>query len=51
MSPGARLSKVSLLQTSTGTGYKLGVVGASGAAAHGAVQNERLKRVQGKHGG
>ena len=28
-----------------------GVVGASGAAGHRTVQNERLKRVQGKHGG
>ena len=32
-------------------GYTSVVVGASGAAGHGAVQNERLKRVQGKHGG
>ena len=30
-------------------GYKPGVVGASGAAGHSTVQNERLKRVQGKH--
>ena len=51
MSPGARLLEVSLLQTLTGTGYKLGVVGASGATGHSAVQNERLKRVQGMHGG
>ena len=32
-------------------GYKLVVVGASGAAGHSAVQNERLKRVQGMHSG
>ena len=30
-------------------GYKPMVVGASGAAGHSTVQNERLKRVQGKH--
>ena len=32
-------------------GYTSVVVGASGAAAHSTVQNERLKRVQGMHGG
>ena len=51
MSPGARLLEVLVLQTLTGTGYKPVVVGASGAAGHSAVQNERLKRVQGMHGG
>ena len=30
-------------------GYTSVVVGASGAAGHSAVQNERLKRVQGEH--
>ena len=30
-------------------GYKPGVVGANDDAGHSTVQNERLKRVQGKH--
>ena len=32
-------------------GYTSVVDGASGADGHSTVQNERLKRVQGKHGG
>ena len=32
-------------------GYKPVVVGASGDAGHSTVQNERLKPVQGRHGG